>query len=338
MKQNNKGLSKNRLGLVLSVVFIGVILFVSFVLYANRQLISDLTINLFFEPSASVADLGSDLKLTDTGQRIYYATQPKMLGSTDFNDFCPRLEEKNPILGCYTSKDRIYMYDVSTNELDGIEQVTAAHELLHAIWYRMSDDERQTVGDLLVEEYDNITDEALKSRMDYYERNEPGQFTNELHSIIGTELVDISNELEAHYANYFSDRSTVVGYYTEYHSVYDELYDRAEQLYSDIESMGQQIIELSDTYQTDVNQLTADIADFNSRANSGFFSSQQEFYSERSVLVSRTDELESRRNSINDLVNSYNAKVAEYQEVAAKIDTLNESIDSMQSVDEVPTL
>src|SRR5690606_38163618 len=119
------------------------------------------------------------------GVFYFRATHPEIASADEFNQDCPRQEANSPILGCY-STGHIYIYDITNDALDGIEEVTAAHELLHAIWDRMSANDQQRIGGLLRSTYATISNKELKERMDYYQRNEPGQFENELHSIIGT--------------------------------------------------------------------------------------------------------------------------------------------------------
>ncbi len=50
--------------------------------------------------------------------------------------------KRNAILGCYNPSSRdIYIYNVTNSELDGVKEVTAAHEMLHAAWERLSESE-----------------------------------------------------------------------------------------------------------------------------------------------------------------------------------------------------
>ncbi len=76
------------------------------------------------------------------------------------------------ILGCYVTQ-RIYIYDVKDAKLDGIREVTAAHEMLHAAYERMSSSEQTKVNALLEVEYEKLrNDKDLAERMAFYARTE----------------------------------------------------------------------------------------------------------------------------------------------------------------------
>ncbi len=321
------GLSASALLFILA----GVVLF-------NRQFISDSIESYLYEPDTHIAQLSDDIQLTADGKRIFYATQPEASAAGNFNYHCPRQEEKNPIIGCYTNADRIFIYEINNEELEGIEQVTVAHEMLHAAWARMSSREQKRVGNLLIEAFQKTADGELKTRMEYYERTEPGQFTNELHSIIGTEVKDLSNELEDHYAQYFANRTQVVDYFNQYDSVYRELYDSSEKLYAQLQSLNEKITSELAQYDAAVESLNADIESFNNRADKGQFSTQSAFYAERSTLIDRSNSLEALRQSINADITQYESLRAQYIEVTSKIEKLNSSLDSFSPLESSPSL
>ena len=68
-----------------------------------------------------------------------------------------------------------------------MKDVTAAHELLHAIWERMSLSERDRIGKLLDAEYERVKDSDFEKLMQSYDRTEPGELINEINSLIVTE-------------------------------------------------------------------------------------------------------------------------------------------------------
>src|SRR5690606_10396580 len=145
-------------------------------------------------------------------------------------------EKASPILGCYTSADRVFIYDITNEQLDGIEEVTAAHEMLHAVWNRMSSSERASIEKELRSAYEKLGDGTVKERMDYYVRTEPTEIANELHSILGTEVANLSDSLEAYYAQFFN-RERVLALHDNYNSLYVSLQDRADVLYMNMESL-----------------------------------------------------------------------------------------------------
>jgi len=301
---------------------------IALILILNRQYIID-QVNIWqFHPSSAVEQLSTRSSMNNAGKFYFFASLPTLESTQAFNGKCDRKEESTAILGCYTAQ-RIYIYDVKDARLDGIREVTAAHEMLHAAYERMGDAERAKVDALLETEYAKLkNDKELADRMAFYDRTEPGQRDNELHSVIGTEIASISPELEDHYKKYFTDRKVVVELHAKYASVFTDLQNRSEELVSELKNLGDTIEKDTLTYNNDVNQLNRDIQSFNTRADSGSFNSQAQFELERSSLVVRADQLDTKRNQINDDVARYEILRKELTSVSSESEALNRSIDS----------
>lgn len=307
-------------------------------LLLNQQFVKDQISVWSFTPSSGIQAIDQRIGLTGKGKFYFYATQPQIDGSDQFNADCPRQEVGNPILGCYAA-GRIYVYDVANVELDGIEEVTASHEMLHAVWERMSPSEQVRIGTLLRTEYQKLkSDTDLTERMEYYQRTEPGQFENELHSILGTERGNLSPELESYYGQYFTDRQKVVDLHAKYDAVFTGLKKQSDSLYEELSTLGKSIETRTVQYNADIKQLSADIAAFNSRADSGSFSSISQFNSERSALIARSNQLDTDRDAIGNDITKYNGDYAEYQKVSTQIEALNKSIDSIKDLQPTPSV
>lgn len=305
-------------------------------LFLNRQYVADQITVWSYEPPADIQEIESKLSFTDKGEFYFRVTQPDLQTAEEFNQDCPRQEPGSPILGCYAA-GRMYIYDIQNEQLAGIEEVTAAHEMLHAVWERMSPAERDRIGTLLKTEYELNADDALVERMSYYERNQPGEIINELHSIIPTEVGDISEELETYYKQFFQDRQAIVALHDQYSGVFDGLVERADRLYQELTSLGLSIQEDRITYNRAVEDLSRDIASFNFRANNGDFESISAFNAERSNLVARSNNLDALRADISAAIDRYNAAYEEYTQVAGELESLNESIDSIVGeLEEIP--
>lgn len=304
----------------------------------NKQFVIDQLSVWSYEESADIAAINERLALNDKGTFYFYASHPEVSPSSSFNFDCPRQEVNNPILGCYTGDGRIYIYDIQDARLDGIEEVTAAHEMLHAAWDRLSSEEQKRVGALLRAAYTSINDPALSERMDYYQRTEPGEFENELHSILGTEVSHLSSELEAYYSQYFDSRGAVVALHDQYSNIFDQLKAQADKLYSELETLNKSIQAATAQYNTDAAQLSADISRFNQRAQDGDFTSITQFNSERAALVARSNQLEQDRQAINASIDVYSNKYDQYQGIAAELEGLNSSLDSFTNLAPSPSL
>lgn len=330
---------KHRLkGAILTGTLSIIILLVAAWLAMNRQYAMDQVSVWSYTPSASIAKIDQRVEFTPKGQFYFYATQPEVDGSDKFNQDCPRQEVGNPILGCYTS-GRIFVYDITDSQLDGIEEVTAAHEMLHAVWERLSQSEQSRIGALLTAEYrTQVDNKDLIERMGYYQRTEPGQFENELNSILGTEAATLSPELEAYYGQYFKSRQTVVSLHAKYDTVLRSLRDRSDVLYTELTALGVSINAKTAEFNSNVAALSVDIEVFNTRAKNGAFTSINQFNTQRAALITRSNEIDAARSVISVDIESYNQKYTEYQGIASQIELLNKSIDSFKDLQPTPSV
>lgn len=297
-------------------------------LVLNRQLVVDQLSVWQYQPSSSVASLVTRTTMNDKGRFIFYASQPAIEDSQLFNQDCTRKEQSTAILGCYDGR-HIYVYNISNAQLDGIKEVTAAHEMLHAAYQRMGDSEKKQVDALLEAEYTKLKDSKdLADRVAFYARTEPGERDNELHSVIGTELASISPALEAHYAQYFTNRQTIVALHVKYDSVFTDLQVQSDALSAQLTALGATIQKDSASYNAGVAQLNQDIADFNRRAAANDFTSRSQFESIRNALMARASSLNAQRETVNANVAQYNSLRDQLSQLSVRSDSLNRSIDS----------
>lgn len=318
----------NSTGSLISLIVIFISAALALFLVLNRQVIIDQLSVWQYQPSSEITAFTNRTAMSDRGEFLFYASHPSLEGTQVFNDKCARVEQSSAILGCYDGRS-IFIYDVKNAKLDGIREVTAAHEMLHAAYQRMSDDERSKVDSLVEAEYTKLsTNQEFSERMAFYARTEPGERDNELHSIIGTEVASIGPELEQHYKAYFTDRSKVVALHTRYASVFYELQSRAQELSAELDKLADSIEAASSRYNQATVQLNADIQSFNNRANGGGFSSQAQFNSERAALVARVENLDAQRNAINSDRDRFNNLREELVAIASESNALNRSIDS----------
>jgi chromosome segregation ATPase len=260
----------------------------------------------------------------------FYASEPEVNQAADFNINCSKQEAGSAILGCY-SGGNIYIFDVANVQLAGIEEVTAAHETFHAIWDRLSNAERTTLTELLEQAYTSIGSPELAERMAYYDRTEPGQRANELHSILGTEFPTLSPELESHYAKYLSDRSVVVTLHHNYQSVFDTLKAQSDSLALELQVLKSEIDTLSTTYSSQAAALEQEVVNLKHQelgVDLTSSSSVNSYNSNRQRLIRKINTLEASRQVINDKTADYNTKIEQYNVLVVRSNTLTESIDS----------
>ena len=312
---------------VRTLVAIAILGSAAFFVLSNQRGIRDYFTAQNYKPDSEILKTENKIKPTTNAKTIFYASNPKVEDSEEFNKNCKNREEDSAILGCYKSGE-IHLYDVKNSKLDGIKEVTAAHELLHAIWERMNLSERDKIGKLLDAEYERVKDADFEKLMQSYDRTEPGERINELHSLIGTEQLEISKELEEHYAKFFKNRREIAQIYQSYNKNFKDLKNRSEALTAELEKMKPEIEQSTKKYSEDSKELEGDIAEFNNDAKTGKYETQAEFNADRAKLLQRIRNLETSRLKINNLVNSYNSKINEFNEVSVQQNELYKSINS----------
>ena len=311
------------------------VLFLAFLItsaYLNRQYLIDQFTVLSFKPASGVIDLATRSGVNDYGKFLYLASKPMLEGANDFNGNCDRIESTTSILGCYKNGN-IYIFNVNDPQLDGIREVTAIHEMLHAAYARLNVVEKSKIDALLDVEYKKLmSDKLFSDKMKFYDRTEAGQRYNELHSVIATEVSSISPELEVYYAKYFSDRQKVVGLNNKYLSVFKVLETKASGLKVQLDNLSAIITEQSGQYNNNVANINIDIELFNNRANQNLFISQSQFDIERSSILGRINAVESDKKNIDNQINQYNLILDEYNSLETQSQNLYKSIDSTLAV------
>lgn len=322
----------NIVKLVASTVLLATALFV----FMNRQAFMDQLTVWRYQPSPDVAAIADRTELSDKGTFLFYASKPELLARDDFNGACrSAAAEQTAVLGCYVA-NTIYLFDIENAKLDGIKEVTAAHEMLHAAYQRLPATEKSRVDALLEKQSHSLGEEQARidELMAAYAKSEPGERHNELHSILGSEVRSLSPELEAYYAQYFSDRSAVVSLAERYQSVFDGLKTQQESLVGEINALADRIDEQGSAYKRNLQVLTSDIQSFNARASSGSMSRSQ-YDSERAALEQRQEAMRREYDAIQELIASYEAKRSELAAINSESNALNRSINS--ALTPVPT-
>jgi len=295
---------------------------------AHGQRIADQIAVWNFEPTADISGYAQRSTMTEQGTFLFYASQPRVNSEDEFDAICSSDEEGVGTLGCYLpASGAIHLYDITDERLDGMEEVIASHEMLHAAWARMGDAEKRIISPLLEKQAAAMSsDPAFVERMDFYARSEPGERLNELHSILGTEVAQLDPRLEQHYADLFDDRQQLVALFTASNQVFVDLENQATALVAELEALGAGIEADYASYTAGFDQLDADVDSFNARADAGDFSSQRQFDRERDALMQRQADLDALYASISARDADYEAKVVQLDGLNADVDDLNSSI------------
>ncbi|QEO10341.1 hypothetical protein [Protaetiibacter larvae] len=289
----------------------------------RRQAYADQWVVWTQPPSAQISELAASLALTEDGRRVFFASRPRIEQANEFQAHCDI--EATIVLGCYY-RGRIYVYDVTDERLAGTIEVTAAHELLHAVHDRLSPEETARIDALVSDVVATLpdTDPNLAVVASYPE----DQRLDEWHSRLGTEYAQLPAALEQHYAQVFSDRARIVAFENGSTSQLDGYADRIDQLGAELDAASAELQARSVAYDDKVAALNADIEAFNARADRGEFDSPEDFDRARTALEDRQSAVEAERVALNADVRSYNDKLAELQSLDAERAELYSHLDS----------
>jgi hypothetical protein len=166
---------------------------------ANRVAVGDWVYFLRYEPDAKTVKAADDAGLSDVGRRLLYRTDPTFTSRSGVEAACD-IER----LGCIDEKGRVYILDEPGN--NGQTTVTAAHEMLHLVYRRLSTEQREALAPLI--------DQGIAGNPDINEQlaaeTSADDRRDEAHSYLGTEYAELPEALERHYAQYFTDRAKLV--------------------------------------------------------------------------------------------------------------------------------
>lgn len=299
----------------------------------NYQSLVDHYIAATYQPSSQMSSLIKEIQPTDEAQFMLRATQASLDDRQAFNKHCTKKDLNSVTLGCYVGPQHLYVYNVTDEQLNGVRQVTLAHEMLHAAYDRLSQAEREKIDTQLEAALPSVIETSydLKKRLEVYERTEPGERFNELHSILGTEVASLPNELEEYYKRYFTNRNIITDYAANYTKVFQEIASNQDQLVADMKRLNESIDQATTEYKAGVSRLNSQVDDFNSRALKGEFSSQADFEAERSVLQGEKERLDRQRDVINQQINEYEQKRKQLEVLNVRIEDLNTKLDSTKT-------
>lgn len=281
-----------------------------------------------YQPSSEVKAMADAATMVGRGRDMFYVSEPEVKEKEDFNSTCTDTGEKSIVLGCYKAQ-RIYIYNVTDAKLNGVKEVTAAHEMLHAAYERLNGQERADVNDMLQVQLANTKDDRLNGLITLYNEQEPGQLLNEMHSILGTEFRGLAPALEAYYQQYFSDRSKIVSYSEAYEAIFTDSRNRIADYDAQLESLQSQI----SSNTTLIDQQKSSLATQNSQLDA-LRSSNPSAYNKAvpeynasvrtyNTLVNKTKTLVSQYNSI---VQARNGEVAAQNDLYHSLDSNYQSV------------
>lgn len=306
-------------------LLISLILVISgWLIFANRYDIYDWYRLSSYDPPSEIVALADQTTMTEYGRRLFYVNRPELNDKSTFQQKCA-IDEATIVLGCYISGEGIYLYTVNDDRLEGVHQVTAAHEMLHAAYGRLSGSEKERIDALTNSVFESLTNERIKKTIANYRDRDSSVVSNELHSILATEVSDLPSELDEYYSKYFKDRSVVVNYSSQYEGAFEERRNIVEEYDAQLNSLKLSIDNKQSELNSKAAQIQADRAELDAllAANnvSAYNSKVPSFNAKVRSYNSLVSEVRSLIDQYNNVIKLRNAVAIEENELLEAIDS-----------------
>jgi hypothetical protein len=263
-----------------------------------------------YQPPPEIARLAATTTMTDTARRLFYVNQPTIETKKSSLNLC-KSNEHTIVLGCYVPNQGIFLQAVTDPRLQGVMEVTAAHEMLHVVYQRMSLFEQTQINKQLQVVLSKLQNVRILKLVETYDHQEPRSVNNELHSILGTEVGSLSPELEAHYRKYFTSRSAIVALSERYEGVFTSLRTKTKLLSQQLKTRKLGLEQLSAQVKHEAKTIASE------RANL-----------QTSIVANPQSNYSFRISTFNDRVRSYNQLVSQLRK---RTDTYNQMVNEHNS-------
>ena len=305
-------------------------------LIVNGQSIVDWWRLRGYVPPAAVVALANEDTMTSYTRHLFYLNRPQLLGSvTSFRAYCPE-NQTSIVLGCYhPDQDGIFIYDVPDPTLAGVQQVTAAHEVLHAVYARLSGSQRANLDNEL-QSYNNhgLDSPLVKAEVKLYQQTEPGSVMDEMSCTFGTEIANLPPALNAYYSKYFVNRAAIVAYEQDYQAAFSSRQAVVAQDDAQLSSLKSQLDSTESQLATSLNALNAQQSNLTSLRNSGDITAYDGGVPSYNSSI---DAYNAQVQIAENLVSQYNQLVVSRNQVAGQITTLVSALDTRETPAQRPT-
>jgi len=305
---------KPRHTLVKAIAIIIVWLILASLIFVNRFNIFDWWRLRNYQTPTTVQSLINDDSMTPLGATLFKINYPNIENSSTFNQNCPNYDiEQSLVLGCYHAiQEGIFLLNVNDPQLNGVMQVTAAHEMLHAAYDRLNQNQKNNVDKMLMDFYTkDVHNPVIINEINIYKKTEPGSVLNEMHSTFGTEIVNLPADLNAYYSQYFYNRVKIADYAISYQGA---LLSKQSQVNSDDQQLSvlkAQIQSVEADLSAKLSSINSIEAQLNNLKDSGNTSAYNAGVPSYNNLVNQyndeVDQLQVQINQYNSLVNQRNS-------------------------------
>jgi hypothetical protein len=287
------------------------------VIALEHQAITDWWRLQSYNPPAKISKLAKADTMTGKAKHYFYLNRPKLVSQQKFSKKCPASTEQTVVLGCYHGNEAgIFLLRVKDSRLHGVEQVTAAHEMLHAVYGRLGGGDKQAVDNMLKHYYHHgLHNKRVRKIIQEYKHTEPHQLTNEMHSIFGTEIAKLPKDLDRYYRRYFVDRQQVVKFSNDYQAAFQKREAKIKRYDQQLASLHSQIQQAEATLHSQHASLQATQSQLQQYKSSGQ-------YQQYNALVPRynasVDSYNAKLTSTKQLIDRYNHLVTKRNNIAVQ--------------------
>ncbi len=342
--------------------------FILVIALVNRPALEDWLDLVPQAPSAAIERLAQGTTMTPKAQRLFYRQMPSIESRSTFPNHC-EVPEQTIVLGCYIQKrwgdrilsGKIIIQQIEDAQFEGIMEVTAAHEMLHAAYDQLKPGTKKALIKQLEKAAKQVQNQRLQRVLSDYEARDRDLYHSELHSHLGTELADLGSPfLETHYQQYFSDRQQVIVLAQKSQQTLAALDAQAKTLMAEIDQLEldldqtRQGLERAEVRLEQGNerlnemqkqlmqaQAVAETALRQNQSDAGRrvdeFERQKKAFNQR--VVDHNDQLEVLRDRVarfNQKVEGYQAKVDAYNQVARENRTVLDSLRGPRRMEQAP--
>lgn len=280
-----------------------------------------------YMPPANVVQLAADTTMNDYARHLFYLNKPGILPTVaSFRQHCPENQD-TIVLGCYHSGENgIFVYDVPDPTLAGVQQVTAAHEMLHAAYGRLSHQDKAAINAQLQAFYKHgLTDPQVLAELKIYKVTEPDSLPDEMHSLFGTEIAQLPPGLEAYYKKFFTDRSKIVSYQSRYQTQFTQRQSAIAADDQQLNELKAQINAQQTVLDSQLAIITADRARINGYAKSNDVAA---YNAAVPGFNAEIDRYNTGIGTLQSLITSFNQLVEARNAIAGQLTTLDKALDT----------
>jgi hypothetical protein len=280
-----------------------------------------------YTPPAAVTQLADEDTMNAYTRHLFYLNKPQLPATVnDFRKHCPENQD-TIVLGCYhPDQNGIYIYNVQDQSLAGIQQVTAAHEVLHAVYARLSGSARIRLNSELESYFrSGLADPTVKAEVALYQKTEPNSVYDEMSCTFGTEIAQLPAGLSAYYAQFFTNRQKIVSYEDQYKSQFTTRQQEINATDAHLFNMKQEINSQETSLTAESNSLDSQKTQLERQLSSGDVAAYNTAVAAYNIQV---DNYNAALAALKQDIGSYNQLVNTRNTVAGQLTTLDSAIDT----------